>query len=96
MEKDLGNKVNKESMIKTADKKNRVEKSSKRKASYETGIVRSTSKIQKSYSSKKVNEAMQRCKNGVPSTTDVENNQVTETNSNGSKLQSKKYSCDLL
>ena len=52
MEKDLGNKVNKENTIKTANKKNRVEKSSKRKASYETGIIRSMSKIQKNTQAK--------------------------------------------
>ena len=52
MEKDLGNKVNKENIIKTANKKNRVEKSSKRKASYETGIIRSMSKIQKNTQAK--------------------------------------------
>ena len=72
--------------MKIANKK----RSSKRKASNETWSIQNTSKIQKPDSSPTINETLLESKNFVPGSTDVENNQLTESNTKDGKKQPKK------
>ena len=72
--------------MKIANKK----RSSKRKASNETWSIQNTSKIQKPDSSPTINEILQENNNDVTSSTDVENNHVTESNTKNGKKQPRK------